>query len=152
MGSHCQSSIFQQGEPLLLEAAVHGPTHRPLRIYVDRCVAAVDSDPFSKPGYEIISEYGLVVQCVSKHYRQMFLAVLFWLTVLCTHVVGAWWIACCRTHRLSFTAGQSKIFSGSVCRDSTFPKIRENRWLFFCYKVNKASVLGLLPHSFKMIS
>ncbi|MCJ8731406.1 hypothetical protein PDJAM_G00199330 [Pangasius djambal] len=61
VGSLRQSTVFQQGEPLFLEAAVHGPMHRPLRIYVDHCVATVDSYPLSRPSYEFISNRGCLI-------------------------------------------------------------------------------------------
>ncbi|KAB5579206.1 hypothetical protein PHYPO_G00192440 [Pangasianodon hypophthalmus] len=61
VGSLRPSTIFQQGEPLFLEAAVHGPMHRPLRIYVDHCVATVDSYPLSRPSYEFISNHGCLI-------------------------------------------------------------------------------------------
>ncbi|XP_064181681.1 zona pellucida sperm-binding protein 3-like isoform X2 [Anguilla rostrata] len=52
------STVFQQGEPVNLEAAVDGQWHPPLRIYVDRCVATLSSDPLSEPSYDIISNHG----------------------------------------------------------------------------------------------
>uniref|UniRef100_A0A4W4G8Y7 Zona pellucida sperm-binding protein 3 n=1 Tax=Electrophorus electricus TaxID=8005 RepID=A0A4W4G8Y7_ELEEL len=55
------SNVYQQGEPLLLEAAVHAPLHPRLRIYVDLCVATVRSDPLSKPSYEFIADHGCLV-------------------------------------------------------------------------------------------
>lgn len=87
VGSLHQSTVFQQGEPLLLEAAVNGPMHRPLRIYVDRCVATIDSDLFSRPSYEFISNHGLVIVCIQTLLTE-------WLfcsdQLLFAHVVGAW--------------------------------------------------------------
>ncbi|KAG5853311.1 hypothetical protein ANANG_G00071820 [Anguilla anguilla] len=52
------STVFQQGEPVNLEAAVDGQWHPPLWIYVDRCVATLSSDPLSEPSYDIISNHG----------------------------------------------------------------------------------------------
>ncbi|KAF4089080.1 hypothetical protein AMELA_G00062410 [Ameiurus melas] len=60
-GSLHQSTVFQQGEPLLLEAAVHSTMHRPLRIYVDHCEASVNSDTLSWPSYEFISDHGCLM-------------------------------------------------------------------------------------------
>ncbi|XP_053485337.1 zona pellucida sperm-binding protein 3-like isoform X2 [Ictalurus furcatus] len=60
-GSLHQSTVYQQGEPLLLEAAVHSPMHRPLRIYVDLCEASVHSDTLSWPRYEFISAHGCLI-------------------------------------------------------------------------------------------
>lgn len=111
----CQSTLLQQGEPLLLEPAVHGPMHYPLRIYVDRCVAAVDSDPSSRSDYEFKSNHGFVVQCVSKHY---------WLSFLtnCSGLTN-YFICSCRRCLIDsmfpytsskFHSRPNKIFSGSV--------------------------------------
>ncbi|KAL6490815.1 hypothetical protein MHYP_G00011600 [Metynnis hypsauchen] len=74
-GSAHQSTHFQQGEPLLLEAAVYAPLHPPLRIFVDNCVATANSDPLSKPSYEFISNHGCLVDSLlpnssSKYYNR----------------------------------------------------------------------------------
>ncbi|KAI4898369.1 hypothetical protein NFI96_012384, partial [Prochilodus magdalenae] len=71
-----QSTDYQQGEPLLLEAAAYAPFHPPLRIYVDHCVATANSDPFSKPSYEFISNHGCLVDSMlpnssSTYYRRL---------------------------------------------------------------------------------
>ncbi|KAJ8337753.1 hypothetical protein SKAU_G00367190 [Synaphobranchus kaupii] len=55
------STVFQQGEPVNLEAAVDGQWHPPLWIYVDRCVATLSSDPLSGPSYAIVANHGCLV-------------------------------------------------------------------------------------------
>ncbi|XP_056156149.1 zona pellucida sperm-binding protein 3-like [Lampris incognitus] len=58
------SSLYQQGEPVFLEASVEAPLHPPLRIYVDYCVATTKSDPLSLPSYKFITNYGCLVDSV----------------------------------------------------------------------------------------
>ncbi|KAJ8282877.1 hypothetical protein COCON_G00053960 [Conger conger] len=61
------ATVFQQGEPVSLEAAVDGQSHLPLRVYVDRCVTTLSSDPLSEPSYDIIANHGLVHPTSSFH-------------------------------------------------------------------------------------
>lgn len=58
------SMVYLQGEPVFLEAAVHAPLHPPLRVYVDYCVVALDSEPLSNLHYEFVVNQGLVIVCV----------------------------------------------------------------------------------------
>lgn len=52
------SSVYQQGEAVFLEASVEAPQHLALALYVDYCVATLNSDPLSSPSYEFISKHG----------------------------------------------------------------------------------------------
>ena len=54
------TTVFLQGEPVFLEAAVYAPLHPPLRVYVDYCVATLNPEPLSEPRYEFIVNQGLV--------------------------------------------------------------------------------------------
>ncbi|XP_067117226.1 zona pellucida sperm-binding protein 3-like [Osmerus mordax] len=55
------SSVYQQGEPVFLEASVKAPLHPPLRLFIDNCVATLTSDPLSSPSYKFITEHGCLV-------------------------------------------------------------------------------------------
>ncbi|XP_039997173.1 zona pellucida sperm-binding protein 3-like isoform X2 [Xiphias gladius] len=52
------SSVYQQGEAVLLEASVEAPLHHPLTVYVDSCVATLKPDPLSLPSYKFITKHG----------------------------------------------------------------------------------------------
>ncbi|XP_029932872.1 zona pellucida sperm-binding protein 3-like [Myripristis murdjan] len=58
------SSVYQQGEAVLLEASVEAPLHPPLRIYVDFCVATLKPDPLSLPSYKFVTNHGCLVDSV----------------------------------------------------------------------------------------
>uniref|UniRef100_A0A3Q2VHC9 ZP domain-containing protein n=1 Tax=Haplochromis burtoni TaxID=8153 RepID=A0A3Q2VHC9_HAPBU len=47
--SQCSSTVYQQGEAVLLEARVEALMHPP--VYVDSCVATLKPDPLSLQGY-----------------------------------------------------------------------------------------------------
>ncbi|XP_031441054.2 zona pellucida sperm-binding protein 3-like [Clupea harengus] len=55
------TTVFLQGEPVFLEAAVYAPLHPPLRVYVDYCVATLNPEPLSEPRYEFIVNQGCLV-------------------------------------------------------------------------------------------
>ncbi|KAM9334112.1 zona pellucida sperm-binding protein 3-like [Symphorus nematophorus] len=52
------SSVYFPSDVMHIEAAVLQGHHVPLRVYVDSCVATVDSDPNSQPRYPFISNHG----------------------------------------------------------------------------------------------
>lgn len=56
--SQCSSTVYQQGEAVLLEARVEALTHPPVTVYVDSCVAALKPDPLSLQGYRFITNQG----------------------------------------------------------------------------------------------
>ncbi|XP_041637401.1 zona pellucida sperm-binding protein 3-like [Cheilinus undulatus] len=52
------SAVYFLSDVMHIEAAVLQGHHRPLRVYVDSCVATVMPDPESQPGYTFISNHG----------------------------------------------------------------------------------------------
>ncbi|XP_069374579.1 zona pellucida sperm-binding protein 3-like isoform X2 [Paralichthys olivaceus] len=68
MADDCTSlrntSVYQQGEAVFLEASVEAPLHPPLTVYVDYCVATLKPDPLSSPSYKFITKYGCLVDSV----------------------------------------------------------------------------------------
>ncbi|XP_069374580.1 zona pellucida sperm-binding protein 3-like isoform X3 [Paralichthys olivaceus] len=58
------TSVYQQGEAVFLEASVEAPLHPPLTVYVDYCVATLKPDPLSSPSYKFITKYGCLVDSV----------------------------------------------------------------------------------------
>ncbi|XP_041924918.1 zona pellucida sperm-binding protein 3-like isoform X1 [Alosa sapidissima] len=66
------SMVYLQGEPVFLEAAVSAPLHPLLRLYVDYCVASLDSDPLSKPRYEFIVNHGCLVDSLMPYSSSQF--------------------------------------------------------------------------------
>ncbi|KAG7240085.1 hypothetical protein INR49_027939 [Caranx melampygus] len=59
-----RSSVYQQGEPVFLEASVEAPLHPPLTVYVDYCVATLKPDTHSLPSYRFITKNGCHVDSV----------------------------------------------------------------------------------------
>ncbi|TMS01846.1 Zona pellucida sperm-binding protein 3 [Larimichthys crocea] len=58
------SSVYQQGEAVFLEARVEAPLHPPLTLYVDYCVAMLQPDSLSLPGYKFITKHGCLMDSV----------------------------------------------------------------------------------------
>lgn len=58
--SQCSSTVYQQGEAVLLEARVEALMHPPVTVYVDSCVATLKPDPLSLQGYRFITNQGWV--------------------------------------------------------------------------------------------
>lgn len=56
--SQCSSTVYQQGEAVLLEARVEALMHPPVTVYVDSCVATLKPDPLSLQGYRFITNQG----------------------------------------------------------------------------------------------
>ncbi|XP_028285545.1 zona pellucida sperm-binding protein 3-like [Parambassis ranga] len=67
------SSIYQQGEAVFLEASVEAPLHPPLTLYVDSCVATLKPDPLSTPSYKFITNHGCHVDSVLQSSSSKFL-------------------------------------------------------------------------------
>ncbi|KAM3857825.1 zona pellucida sperm-binding protein 3-like [Diretmus argenteus] len=67
------STVYHQGEAVLLEASVEAPLHPPLRIYVDHCVATLKSDPLSLPNYKFITNHGCLMDSVVPESSSKFL-------------------------------------------------------------------------------
>ncbi|XP_077319486.1 zona pellucida sperm-binding protein 3-like [Lithobates pipiens] len=55
------SSVVSLGNSLRIEALVNVENHMPMRIVVDSCVALLALDPNSTPRYELINNYGCLV-------------------------------------------------------------------------------------------
>ncbi|KAM5125308.1 uncharacterized protein ACMZJ9_022291 [Mantella aurantiaca] len=55
------SSIVSLGNSLNIEASVNVENHIPMRIVVDSCVALLTPDPNSTPKYDLINNYGCLV-------------------------------------------------------------------------------------------
>nr|DBA13856.1 TPA: hypothetical protein GDO54_004888 [Pyxicephalus adspersus] len=55
------STIVPLGRSLYIEASVNVENHVPMRIYVDSCLALLSPDPNSNPRYELINNYGCLV-------------------------------------------------------------------------------------------
>ncbi|CAI9565074.1 unnamed protein product, partial [Staurois parvus] len=55
------SNIVSLGDSLNIEAFVKVDNHMPMRIVVDSCVALLAPDPNSSPRYELINNYGCLV-------------------------------------------------------------------------------------------
>ncbi|XP_054649527.1 zona pellucida sperm-binding protein 3-like [Dunckerocampus dactyliophorus] len=56
--SHRPTSVYFLGDVMRIEASVLQGHHVPLRVYVDTCVATLDPDPNSQPGYTFINNHG----------------------------------------------------------------------------------------------
>lgn len=53
--SLCSSTVYQQGEAVLLEARVEALMHPPVTVCVDSCVATLKPDPLSLQSYTFIT-------------------------------------------------------------------------------------------------
>ncbi|XP_037669938.1 zona pellucida sperm-binding protein 3 [Choloepus didactylus] len=60
-----RSPIFQLGETAHLQAEVHTGSHRPLRLFVDHCVATGTPDRDSSPHHSIVDFHGCLVDGLS---------------------------------------------------------------------------------------
>ncbi|XP_063325100.1 zona pellucida sperm-binding protein 3-like [Pelmatolapia mariae] len=55
--SQCGSTVYQQGEAVLLEARVEALMHPPVTVYVDSCVATLKPHPLSLHSYRFITNH-----------------------------------------------------------------------------------------------
>lgn len=58
------SSVYQHGEAVFLEASVEAPLHPPLALFVDHCVATLKPDPLSLPSYKFINKHGCLMDSI----------------------------------------------------------------------------------------
>uniref|UniRef100_A0A8C5M2F2 Zona pellucida sperm-binding protein 3 n=1 Tax=Leptobrachium leishanense TaxID=445787 RepID=A0A8C5M2F2_9ANUR len=55
------SLVFQLGDIFNIEASVDVGNHVPMKVFVDSCVATLSPDPTSSPRYDIIAQYGCLL-------------------------------------------------------------------------------------------
>uniref|UniRef100_A0A8C5M2M1 Zona pellucida sperm-binding protein 3 n=1 Tax=Leptobrachium leishanense TaxID=445787 RepID=A0A8C5M2M1_9ANUR len=55
------SLVFQLGDIFNIEASVDVRNHVPMKVFVDSCVATLSPDPTSSPRYDIIAQYGCLL-------------------------------------------------------------------------------------------
>ncbi|XP_056425644.1 zona pellucida sperm-binding protein 3-like [Hyla sarda] len=69
-----QSLVFQLGDMFYIEASLETQNHAPMILFVDSCVATITPDVASTPRYEIISNYGCLVDGTEEDSSSVFVS------------------------------------------------------------------------------
>ncbi|XP_056425643.1 zona pellucida sperm-binding protein 3-like [Hyla sarda] len=68
------SLVFQLGDMFYIEASLETQNHAPMILFVDSCVATITPDVASTPRYEIISNYGCLVDGTEEDSSSVFVS------------------------------------------------------------------------------